>query len=116
MGYMRHHAIVVTTFSSDPCRICGARNVATELGLACTSIVKSPTNGYLSFMVAPDGSKEGWPESEVGDSGRQSFIAWLDAQRYSDGSSPYDWVLLQYGDDEKRTAIIRHSDDVELTS
>jgi hypothetical protein len=68
-------------------------------------------NGYWSFAVFPDGSKEGWEASTEGDTGRAAFIAWLDAQRYSDGSSPFNWVEVQYGDDEEITEVTAHSDE-----
>lgn len=71
-------------------------------------------NFYESFFVAPDGSKEFWEISEAGDRLRDEFVAWLNEQRFADGSSPFDWVEVQYGDDERETKIIRHSDEMEL--
>lgn len=65
MGYMRHHAIVVTTYTDDHARL--ALGKALELGMSCSDVVASPVNGYLSFFVAPDGSKEGWARSKEGD-------------------------------------------------
>lgn len=95
MGYMRHHAIVVTTW--DAKKINAARDEAVRLGNVCTLVCPSPSNGYQSFLVVPDGSKEGWPESDKGDGARAAFIGWLSAQDYEDGSSPYDWVEVVYG-------------------
>lgn len=115
MGYMRHHAIIVT--SSLPDREMGADYIdlahakAVELGMSVTSVTDEVTNGYRSFLIAPDGSKEGWGESDAGDSRRAAMIEYLDSQRYDDGSSPLDWVVVQFGDDEMITRIIR--DDAE---
>ncbi len=113
MGYERHHAIVVT--ASDHGRAVVARQHAAEIfgDNVVTGLVFSPTNAYVSFMVPPDGSKEGWTESDVGDRKREAFIGWLDDQRYVDGSSPYDWAEVQFGDDERVTVVTRHSDEPE---
>lgn len=109
MGYMRHHAIVVT--SSLPDQIEAAHAFAVALGVAVSPLIKSPVNGCQSFLVAPDGSKEGWAESEAGDDRRDKFICWLDEQRYGDGSTSLAWVAVQYGDDEDDTRVIAHSDE-----
>lgn len=66
-------------------------------------ILTSPVNGVRSFFVAPDGSKEGWDTSDIGDARRAEFVRWLEAQRYEDCSSPLNWVEVQYGDDEHET-------------
>jgi hypothetical protein len=55
-------------------------------------------NGARSFCVFPDGSKEGWGESEKGDADRSRFIAWLDRRRYGDGSTPYTWAEVEMGE------------------
>lgn len=111
MGYMRHHAVVVTTYDATLASV--ARNKALELFEAAqVSPICSPEcNGYHSFFVAPDGSKDGWERSETGDTARAAFLAWLNEQRYGDNSSPHDWVEVQYGDDDRVTKIVNSSDD-----
>lgn len=109
MGYSRHHAIVVTTFDNKYAQQAHAH--AVELGMAVSSIIQSPTNGYASFFVAPDGSKEGWQQSADGDQKRSELIRRLDTFRYEDGSSPLRWAEMQYGDDEGRTLIVSHSEE-----
>lgn len=106
MGYERHHAIVVSA------RTAGQIDAAHAEALRVfddrvSGIMASPVNGVRSFFIPPDGSKEGWPESETGDQQREEFVAWLDAQRYGDGSSPYKWVEVQYGDDDRETKVCR---------
>jgi hypothetical protein len=108
MGYMVHHAIIVTGHNNA---VAKAHGVALDIfDDMVTPIVTSRTNGYLSFMVAPDGSKAGWGESDDGDRRRERFVAYLDQQRYEDYSSPLDWVEVQYGDDEGDTRIVDDSD------
>lgn len=110
MGYMRHHAIIVTSWDDKLIR--KAHKVAKEVFAIgqVTSVLPDILNGYRSFMVGPDGSKEGWEDSDAGDSARDIFIDWLETQRYDDGSSALSWVEVQYGDDEKETKICRDSD------
>lgn len=108
MGYMRHHAIIVTCGYDD--WIGKAHKKATQIFVEVSGILKSSINGYESFFIPPDGSKEGWEESEIGDTQRKEYVKWLIAQKYDDGSSPLKWVEVQYGDDEGETIITQHSD------
>lgn len=112
MGYMRHHAILVTA-SQDSGRINTAHAKAVEIcGELVSPIIKSAINCYGSFFVAPDGSKEGWANSNNGDIRRDAFVEWLNRQRWSDGSTSYSWAEVQYGDDEGESIITRHSDEI----
>lgn len=111
MGYMRHHAIIVTSWNSD--MLHDAQQVAKEILAAAdlpdltSPIILSYTNGYGTFIVAPDGSKESWGTSNSGDDARDKFIEWLDAQRFGDGSSSLDWAEVQYGDEDGHQAPLR---------
>ena len=116
MGYMRHHAIVVTGMLETHgamLSIHAAWDRAAEIFPHISSVVESEINGYGSFFVPPDGSKEGWAESGEGDERRTVFIEWLRSTTYEDGSSPLKWVEIQYGDDERETIVTAHSDDPE---
>jgi hypothetical protein len=110
MGYMRHHAIVVTSWSEE--RLQAAHKRAEELlpGLV-TPILKGWVNEYQSFFVGPDGSKEGWDDSDKGDIQRQKFREYLASEFMEDGGSYVDWAEVQYGDDEEVTEIVDSSDD-----
>lgn len=108
MGYMRHHAIVLTSWSTE--HLNNAHNKATDLGMLVTPITKGAVNGYRSFLVAPDGSKEGWDESEDGDRRRTDLVEWLESQRTEDGGTYIDWVEVQFGDEGGDTRVIRDSD------
>lgn len=115
MGYIRHHAIIVTAPDYDlgNATLREARDFAARNGGLVSEIVQSTINGYQSFVMFPDGSKEGWPESELGDARRAALIAFMDTKRYSDGSGPLDWAEVQYGDDNRETRVIAHSDENE---
>jgi len=123
MGYMRHHAIIVTgplksygdefkaleTVWGEVLRV-GERHTATTL---ISSIVPSIVNHSGSFLVAPDGSKEGWDTSDSGDAFRAEVIHYLETLRYGDGSTSFDYVEVQFGDDEGKTKIVSDSDAAE---
>lgn len=117
MGYMRHNAMIVTCY--DPELLRRAHDVAHRLFreedvlgdrvAEVTPITGVSVNGYQSFMVAPDGSKEGWSKSDQGDQARAEFVAWLNAAVEEDWY--FDWVEVQYGDDDLETKIIHDSDE-----
>lgn len=109
MGYIAHHAIVVTGYGDEASK---AHAKAVELFTdidppqhnterLVSPIVQSLTNGYLSFLIAPDGSKEGWSTSEAGDAARSAFIDWLRGQQ----NAP-DWVLVRFGGDDYDHCVV----------
>ena len=104
MGRMRHHAIIVTSWDRD-C-LDEARAKAQGLFRYCSAITGSGMNGNMSFLVPPDGSKEGWAESDVGDAARKGFVAWMNEQRYEDESTPLDWVEVEFGGDGGEAVIV----------
>lgn len=79
-------------------------------------IVRGVVNNARSFFVAWDGSKEGWDESDRGDKARAEFVAWLRAQAYGDGSSPLDWVEVQYGGDDQEALVLAHVDEERVSA
>ena len=103
MGYIKHHAIVVTTWDTDlvPKLLESAHKM--DLEVLCSQ----PTyvNGYTTIVLCPDGSKEGWDESDRGDAARFAFKAWLHTFDYEDGGSPLEWVEVAYGSDDNRAVV-----------
>jgi hypothetical protein len=106
MGYMRHHAVVVSSFRKEYAE--EARQKAVELGMSVSELLGPVVNGYHSFFVGTDGSKEGWNDSNDGDKKRDALAAYLDSMR--DNNRWAEWIEVQYGDDEGESAIIRGSD------
>lgn len=105
MGYIRHDAIIITCWDMD--RLRPVHEFAKSLNLPVTDIVEGRVNGYCTFLVAPDGSKEGWSESDEGDKARTALIAWLREHR-----SEYwpDWIHVSYGgDDPERCSIVDYT-------
>ena len=104
MGYIAHHAIVVTGF--DMAHTDLARQAAQEafsyvhMEYLVGDLIGPAVNGYCSFVVAPDGSKEGWDESDAGDTARAAFVAWLRTE------GMVDWVEVRFGGDDYDAARI----------
>jgi hypothetical protein len=111
MGYMRNHAICVT--SSDKDALEKAHKYAKDCFTVCevTEITPVAVNGCQSFFIAPDGSKEWWETSDKGNEERLLFEKYLSGELTREyGYCPVDWVEVQYGDDEGITKIIAGDD------
>ena len=89
MSHLRHHAIIVTSYSYE--HIATAIEKAREFFSSVSIIICSQVNNFYSFLIPPDGSFEGWKESDWGDHGREQYKAWLK------GHPQFDWVEVQYG-------------------
>lgn len=107
MGYMRHNAIVVTSWNAS--NINAAAQKAADLKLQVLGPSKIILNNYFSLMVCPDGSKEGWPDSDLGDERRAAFKEWLGEQKYEDGSCNLEWAEIAYGSDDRTAEIVDHA-------
>lgn len=114
MGYYRHNAILVVAneyiFDED---------FATRHGIIAPDVeafreslpenwrqlvvgpVKSPLNGYITYVFCPDGGKESSPYSDMGELYQRQFLE-LFSFAYDDGSTPYDILLVgaRFGGDE----------------
>lgn len=116
MGYIKHNAIVVTgqrkrdlpNWDREDCEIDDAHRAAKECGCAVTDIVGPLMNGSLSFLVVPDGSKEGWVDSDAGDEARDRFVRWLDKVNGEHGGW-FEWVEVWFGNDDADAGIVRHA-------
>lgn len=102
MGYVRHDAVIVTT---EDFREGGLPDIEAfrqtlpeEWRHLVIGPVKSVVNGTLSYVFLPDGSNEGFPESDDGDLYRQQFRE-LFTTVYADGSSADDVVTVSFGAD-----------------
>lgn len=111
---MRHHAIIVTSWDEKLIQAAHAKACeAFEYIKAKNVSPISPqaVNFYQSFAVFPDGSKEGWADSNAGDGSRNMLVSWLQSQVDEEDNPLLDWVEVQYGDDEHDTRIVSDSDE-----
>lgn len=107
MGYLKNEAILVSGW--DDKRVKEAHESATAIfdskgmGGLVGGIVPHAVNGGAAFLIAPDGSKEGWEQSDVGDALRQEFIAYLRGE----GRDLYlDWCLILIGGDSDEYRVL----------
>ena len=107
MGYMRHHAIIVTSWKEELIEL--AKATADECFPWVSSISPDGVNGYRSFFIPPDGSKEGWDKSDLGDAVRKTFLDWVDKQAHEDGSNPLECIEIAFGRDGPAPAVTRTS-------
>lgn len=97
MGYIVHHAIVVTFWDDKILRDTWreAKRIFSNTNCSVTNITTTAVNGYRSYMIAPDGSKYGWDDSVNGMKARTQFIEYLNNYE----PYPPSWALIQYGDE-----------------
>jgi len=121
MGYMKHNAIVVTNWNNEELKrahdkaieIFDAKFDKEPLGKKGSSIISpiigSIINSQTSFFIAPDGSKEGWTHSDIGDEARKEFLDWL-----LTNNNFSDYAEIAFGGDYDEAYIIRHKEsDIE---
>ena len=77
-----------------------------------SDIIGPVTNFQHSFFIAPDGSKEGWPDSNAADEARDSFISYLNKSRPKFSLS---WVEVMFGDDSGYSEIVNEVNREEQT-
>lgn len=103
MGYIKNHAIIITTYDEKQAKL-AHKKAMQFLGDVTTELKPTPVNNNFSFAILPDGSKEGWQESDEFDKLRSLFIEYLQSKRFEDGSSPFDAVLVSFDEEGKVTA------------
>lgn len=119
MGYVRHDAVIVTVdgyvYSPNP------RVPVPDVEVFRDSLpddwrrlvvgpVTSVANDYVTFAFLPDGSKEGFPDSELGDEYRQRFVD-LFSFREEDGSTPFDVVTVNFGGSAPKGPLVAWSNE-----
>lgn len=114
MSHHLHHALIVTTATWNSDLIDAALVEARRLGLPTAGPVLSPINGDTrTLLIAPDGSWDGWAESDEYDRRRDRFIAWLRSHRLggeAEGDyegNRFSWLEVAWGDNDA-PAVTRH--------
>lgn len=114
MGYIKHHALIVTSWDLDALAIAHgtARGLSTVVHGSeryVTPITDYTVNGGGSFAILPDGSKEDWPESARGDELRDRMVEYLESKRYDDGSSALHYVEVAFAGDKPADTKVERS-------
>lgn len=98
MGVENNNAVIATTWSKEE-----VARIKEWVGLlpkmkSLFLFGEEEINGKTTVVMVPDGSKEGWSESDDGDELRNSFIKELEKADYDDGSNPWDFVEVGFGE------------------
>lgn len=110
MGFIRHDAIILTGRSEDVQRVYDkALQHFQGSCVRVSEVTGMAMNATTSFLVAPDGSKEGWTDSDEGDRLRDSFVRWLAVE-----GPLIDYIEVRFGGDESHEAWVRTSLDGEF--
>lgn len=99
MGIIHHNAVLATTWNVNAAS--SLRHWISNLTIEEQKLFAeagSLVNGYSTFLLAPDGSKEKWPDSDHGEEIRAKFIQRLLSDNYEDNSSPWSWAEVGYGE------------------
>jgi len=121
MGYMAHHAVIITISGyvfdeayrnrdRSPGSVWEHDPQMPDLDAFKAALpehfqpmlvgpIPSAANDERTVFFAPDGSKEGWDTSDQGDEIRRHLIE-LFSGCYDDGSSPFDVVEVRFGGDD----------------
>lgn len=100
MGYMKHNAIVVTSWDAKRMEMAHAKAVEV-LGSLVSPLINGVINSQISFFVAPDGSKEGWSASNEYDEKRSLFLDWLLT------NCMVNYIEVRFGGDDDYEHILR---------
>lgn len=119
MSRYRHNAIICTGECHE---ISIDHKKAMELFEGkVTNIVEAVTNSYSSFMIVPDGSKEGYDTSDEWDNKREEYINYLESynleklkdcdginyNKYDSLSSYINYVEIEYGGFDSTVEILK---------
>jgi hypothetical protein len=99
MGVENNEAILATTWNQEIIgKVKEWIHSLPEEQQQLFAFVDGLVNGKTTILLAPCGSKKGWAEDKVIEDLRNRFIEYLITFNYDDGSSPFDWVEVGYGE------------------
>ena len=109
MGNINHNAIVITGWNHNEVQEAQVKAVellypicATEKALV-SEIVYGEVNGYSSFFIAPDGSKEGWELTKELNSARLQILDYVKNNLRS-----CDYTHVVFGGDHIKVDVFNH--------
>ncbi len=99
MGVENNECVVATTWSDDAMqKVKEWVGGLSEDEQSLFAFVPALIDGKETVFMAPDGSKKGWDTAKQGEVLRNQLIELLETFSYEDGSSPFDWVEVGYGE------------------
>ena len=112
MGYIRHDAVIGQVSEFDEVKKAALRKKLRVLRSKIKKanlppLLRGPVegvNGYEFWFFAPDGSKEGWDESQQADKFRDEFKEIIKSAQYP------SLVHIQFGGDDGETRLVETTD------
>lgn len=99
MGVENNECVIATTWSDDAMsKVKEWVETLDEQEQSLFVFVPSIVNANVTLLLAPTGSKKGWDIDRQGESLRDKLIELLNSFDYEDGSNPFDWVEIGYGE------------------
>ncbi len=106
MGYIKHDCVIAVVYDADTSKVEDFRERMPEHIQGYLLGPARGVNGHDTFCFAPDGSKEGWSESDEAEKWREDFLDFVrDKCQYP------DIVHLQLGGDDHKTIVHFTTDD-----
>jgi hypothetical protein len=100
MGYFRHRCVVVCTWNEEiHAKIFAWMESLLPEERKLIGVSPPMVNGYRSFICWPDGSKEGWAESDVGDKVAAGLKDFIDED--GDSMTCCDGFTVVFGGDDR---------------
>lgn len=98
MGVVNNNAVIATTWSKE--EVARIKEWVSLLPNMRSLFLfgGEEINGKTTVVMVPDGSNEGWVESDDGDELRNAFVTELEKANYDDGSNPWSFVEVGYGE------------------
>ncbi len=99
MGVENNECVIATTWNNEA--MLKVKSWVKDLSKSDRSLftfIPTLTNAKETLFMAPDGSKKGWPQARHGEGLRERLIELLKTFDYEDGSNPFDWVEVGYGE------------------
>ena len=117
MKNIQHHAIIVTSndkeslglVRNEVLRLYKSNMEAKNSSQLVGPIIDSLINKFCSFLIAPDGSKEGYDASEDGNRIRKKIVEFLNSIAEADGSNTIKFVEVEFGNDERTARVVNHN-------
>jgi hypothetical protein len=99
MGVENNECIVATTWNSVSVeKVKKWIDTLPECYKQLFAFIPSLVNGKITIILGPDGSKKGWGDAKRGEELRNEFVKLLLSFNYEDGSNPFDFVEVGYGE------------------
>lgn len=109
MGLIQHHALVAITWDQKSFECIVAQiNERTDCDQFLLNVTK--INAYYTIIIPPDGSKEGWEESDAGDA-RRDWLLKIIAE--SEHAGRWDWIEVEFGELDAAICRERRRDNRE---